>query len=156
MSQFAHIGIFGVTPLTLILGRACCLNDRPPVGLYDPDEQNALRGALFLGVAARQKPSQLDPPEAPLQVALVGSREGLSDLGQLRPRKDLLVLTLGPWEAEGFSTCFAERPESEGELPIDTIAASVPSLAFKLHGPPEQTKRARDFLRTLSPDFNLS
>ena len=155
MSQFAHVGIIGVTPLTLVLGRACCLNDRPPVGLYDPDEQNALRGALFLGVSARQKPSQLDPPEAPLQVALVGSREGLWALGQLRPRKDLLVLTLGPWEAEGFFTCFAEL-ENEGELPIDAIAASLPSLTFKLHGPPEQTKKARDYLRTLSLEFNVS
>ena len=156
MSQFARTAIFGVTPLSLVLGRACCLSDRPPVGLYDPDGERALRGSLFLGVSALQKPSQLDPPEAPLEVALVGTEDGLAGLRQLIPREDLLVLTLGPWNAEDFSTCYAERAQSSEEFLIDTITASIPSLTFQLHGLPDQRERARVYLRTLSPGFNVS
>lgn len=153
MSQLGCTAIFGVTPLSLILGRACALADRPPVGLYDPDPQTALRGALFLGISSRQQPQQLDPPQERLEVALVGHEAGLEAIRHLEARPELLILILGPWRLNGYSLCQATTDETA--LSIASISAELPELSFHLSGPEPERERARSYLRALSSTFRV-
>jgi hypothetical protein len=145
-SQSQPVALFGATTLSLLLGRACCLADRPPVGLYDPDWQSALRGALYLGVSAREKPAQL----CPFEIAIVGHQEGLDALRGLSHQPSL-VLSL-----------FQGRPHSDPNLcqaitdsPLadSSIAAEIPDLTFRLEGPAKG--RAQAFLESLSQNLKF-
>jgi hypothetical protein len=156
MPNISHLAILGVTPLTLLLGRACCLADRPPVGLYDPDPAEALRGALFLGLSARQRPDQLNPPEAPLRAALVGHQEAAEALLQLPPGGSLRVISLGRFPAHGHDVCYAVPLAPEvGELNSTAISSAIPPLLFRLEGSPEAVEAGRAMLAALSPQIQF-
>lgn len=154
-----HIAILGVTPFSLLLGRACCLADCPPVGLYDPDPANALRGALFLGISARQQAAQLSPAETPLQVAFVGHEQAAHGLDQLPPDRaeGLLVISLCPLPAPGRNVCFAlPLTPSESELAGQAIASFVPDIVFRLEGETDARLAAQELLRSLSPNIRFA
>lgn len=156
MSTLIPTALFGVTPSSLILGRACCLDDRPPVGLYDPDGQNALEGALFLGISARKDPDQLNPPDAPLRVIIVGHPEALQGVQQLTPRgSTVLVLTLftGPLTMGPEVLHCQAVPVTESEGTSLAITAALPTITFKLAGSAAGRREGAAFLRSLSPGF---
>lgn len=156
MSYPTRTALFGVSPLSLLLGRACCLRDRQPVGLYDPDPEKALRGALFLGISARREPDQLNPFENPLEVAIVAHAAAVQGLARLTPHRGLLAISLGPEvpARSGLRVCRALTPD-HGEIAEDVISASIPDLLFRLEGSPETQKEAREFLQDLSSHFRF-
>lgn len=158
MPILPHCALFGLSQTTLTLGRACCLADHPPLGLYDPDPQTALRGALFLGLSARQRPEQLLEQENPLGVALVGSDEGLEAAKRLPllEGQPLLIISFfdAPGEPEG-NHCRA-LVENLSALQDGAITATVPPLTFRLSGPEPARREAEAFLSAVSPDFQFS
>jgi hypothetical protein len=125
------------------------------VGLFDPDPQTALRGALFLGISARQKASQLNPPESPLQVALLARPEAALELARL-DAPGLLVLSLFPSRLEmaGASHCRAIALDP-GTLESSAIAASIPPLTFRLEGSTAARREGYEYLQSLSPCFRF-
>jgi hypothetical protein len=148
--------LFGVTPASLLVGRACCLADHPPVGLYDPDPETALKGALFLGLSARKDPDQLNPPEAPLRVAIVGHQQALDALQRLTPR-DQPLLTILLFEgavAGGQRACQAVPDEGGGEQ-AQAITAAMPELCFTLSGDENAKREGQAYLQALSPGFKF-
>ncbi len=159
MPILPHCALFGATSTTLTLGRACCLADHPPLGLYDPDPQTALSGALFLGLSARQSPEQLDPPETPLRVALVGSAAGLEATKRLTPQREQPLLVISFFAAEGEpqeeNRCQA-LVEDDSLLEEAAITATVPPLTFRLSGPEAARREAESFLLSVSPSFRIT
>ena len=150
-----RIAIFGVSPASLLLGRACCLADTAPVGLYDADDLSALKGALFLGICARKEPQQLNPPSNPLQVAIIGNADSAEGLARLDPKENLLIISLFPYVptetlANG-SFCLALP--SQTDLSTSEIAATVPEISFRLEGDETARQRAHQFLSGLSPSI---
>ncbi len=158
MSERPRIAIFGVTPLTLLLGRACCLADNPPVGLYDTNESSALNGALFLGISARKEPNQLNQRSAPLGIAIVGNPTSAKALSELDPKDKLLAISLIPLEepTKNLSLCYAAPLNtSDAELNSEAISADIPELIFRLHGHHAARLRAYEFLSGLSPNIRF-
>jgi hypothetical protein len=157
MPIILRTALFGVTPATLLLGRACCLADCPPVGLYDQDPQAALMGALFLGLSARQEPQQLHSPESPLEVALVGSQQAWRALASLQAPSILAILLYEPAaedrsEARG---CWAVPDDTGPSDQALAITASMPPLTFALAGGLSARREGEAYLRSLSPDFRF-
>lgn len=151
-----RIAIFGVSPASLLLGRACCLADTAPVGLYDADDLSALKGALFLGICARKDPQQLNPDSNPLQVAIIGNADSAEGLARIDRKESLLIISLfpgAPTEAltDGGSFCLALP--SQTELSTSEIASTVPEISFQLEGDERARHRARQFLSGLSPNI---
>ncbi len=137
--------------LTLLLGRACSLNDDPVVGLHDPDPQRALRGALFLGVSALESPEKL-LAQSPRVLICSGP------LADSETSNSELALTINLCEQSGPDrprTCWATH---HSELPPDIpteIASEVPELRFKLSGSEASIALAARFLKGLSPSFSI-
>lgn len=158
MSKHSRIAIFGVTPMSLLLGRACCLADNPPVGIYDDNESTALGAALFLGVSARKEPSQLNSPSDPLEIAIVGSPTSASALRDLDPKDKLLAISVVPLgeTIDGLSSCYAAPINtSDAELSSKSISAHIPELIFRLEGEQQARLRAYEFLSGLSPNIKF-
>jgi len=143
-----RVALFGLSHVALMIGRACSLKDRPPIGIYDPDPAHGLKASLFLGVSA------LAGPE------LVAAR-----------KPDLLVCSI-PWEGE-LNGCLLlnlhnrEERSSEGKESVcwvtpsipnqgipDTITSVLPPISFRLEGENEPVVRAQEFLTGLSPKFS--
>lgn len=147
-----RIAVFGVTPLSLLLGRACCLADNPPVGVYDENESSALEGALCLGVSARREPNDLNPDSLPLQVAIFGTESATHALDSLGPTDNLLIITLFDWSGpQSVSACSAV-PIKTGDPSVytNTITAGVPELTFRLQASDTTKQAAQEFLSGLS------
>lgn len=158
MSERPRIAIFGVTPLTLLLGRACCLADNPPVGIYDTNEAPALEGALFLGISARKEANQLNPLSSPLEIAIVGGPTSESALRELEPKDKLLAISLVPLEGpiDGLALCYATPLNtSDTELNSESISANIPELIFRLQGDHKTRLRAYEFLSSLTPNIKF-
>lgn len=159
MPILPRTAIFGITPLTLMLGRACCLADNPPVGLHDRSPELALQGALLLGVAARGEPSDLDPAGSPLELALVGHFQAWVDLLSIPSRVEpFLAISLfphPPTASTPWPHCQAVLKTPLSAEQLDAVPAHLPELVFELHGDPEAQKQGGRFLSSLSTRFRL-
>lgn len=147
-----RIAVFGVTPLSLLLGRACCLADNPPVGVYDENESSALEGALCLGVSARREPNDLNPDSLPLQVAIFGTESATQALDSLYPIDNLLIITLFDWTGSQPASACSAIPIHTGDPSVytNTISAGVPEMTFDLKGSDAKKQAAQEFLNGLS------
>ncbi len=158
MSTIHQIAIFGATPLSLLLGRACGLKDRLPIGLLDPNSEVALRGALHLGISAFEDPARLHSPQTPLQLAIIGNPEGASVFAELSDRETLpLALCLFP-ETPQLSSKWCQAVPLVIPTELETsIAASIPHIDFRIHASsPEDKKAGQKLLAELSPTFQFS
>lgn len=148
MTPHPRIAILGVTPLSLLLGRACHLADIPPIGLYDPDTHLALQGALILGISARRNPGDLDPLRAPLNLAILATPEVIPAALTLTS-KDLFVLTLFVKSDLPLAWCQAQallEPTDSDQ----TLSEHLPNLHFTLQGSTAAQKKGENFLLSLS------
>ena len=155
MSRIQQSAIFGVTPLSLLFGRACGLLDRLPIGIYDIDPQSALHGALHLGVSAFDSPQRLHNPQSPLQLAIIGNIETAHAFASLAAPP--IALCLFSEEPTLLSPWFQAVPlDSTGAL-ASSIPAVMPNLAFRLTASsPEEKKAGEEILAELSPTFTFS
>ncbi len=153
MHSLPRIALFGVTPLSLLLGRACCLADNSPVGLFEPDSKLALQGALILGIAARKKPEDM----APVEVAILARPEAWPDTPSTLEQKSPLLLCLfdDPVLAPNWHNCqlLLQTPLASQEL---AVAESIPPLSFQLQGTGEAIEKGRRFLASLSSSFTYT
>lgn len=155
MSKIQQSAIFGVTPLSLLFGRACGLLDRLPIGIYDVDPQSALSGALHLGVSAFDEPQRLHSPQSPLQLAIIGNAEAEKLFATLPAPP--LALCLFP-EAPTLATAwFQALPLESTEAFASSIPAVMPVLTFRLTASSDEEKKVgREILAELSSTFIIS
>lgn len=142
------VSLFGVSRNALILGRACALQDNPVLGIYDPDPQQALRAALFLGVSARATPEALlkDGPDVILySLPLTGSGTDETLLIRLGPKED---------SSGAPNVCWADAGTDDNEIPTQ-IPNELPKLEFLLSGTDEARQRASDFFSGLPLEISL-
>lgn len=136
--------LHGVSRNSLIIGRACTLNDNPVVGVYDPDPERALRAALFLGVPAQPTTERLFANPAEIVVCTTPSEHQF----------DGLVMNLFAPAGEAASgVCYLESREPDSpEFPLE-ISNVLPPLSFQLSGDPEAVKQGVELLRAFSDRF---
>ena len=155
MSKIQQSAIFGATPLSLLLGRACGLMDRLPIGIYDTDPQSALNGALHLGVSAFEDPLRLHSAQSPLQLAIIGNIETARAFAALSDPP--LALCLFPENPELLTPWFQALPVESTEAFALSIPAVMPHLNFRLTASgPEEKKVGREILTELSSTFFIS
>jgi hypothetical protein len=144
--QVSKVSLFGVSRNALLLSRACALKDNPILGVYDPDPQNALRAALFLGVSARRTSQALfgDQPDVVLCSLPV------PDAGS-----DALIIRLGPKGNEPAhpNVCWADAGLAEDDSIPDQISNELPRLELTLEGTDDAIERAKSFFQALSSNI---
>ena len=144
-TRVSKVSLFGVSRNALLLGRACALRDNPILGIYDPDPQRALQGALFLGVSARHTSQALfaDGPDVVL-----------CSLPPSQVSSGALLIRLGaqPDSPLGPNVCWADAGPTEDSIPQE-ISNELPTLRLSLQGSDEAVERARRFLHSLSANI---
>lgn len=148
LSNQPKVSLYGVTRNTLSIGRACALNDRPVLGVYDPDPQRALRAALFLGVSAR---SSLETFQADAPEVIVSSLAGAEDLFK---EQLLIQLGEGPQNTDLSNLCRAICEDSE-EFP-EAITNELAPLEVSLQGSEQAVALGREFFQGLPGRFVIA
>ena len=141
------VAILGVTKETLMLARACALQDNPVLGIHDQDPQRALKAALFLGVSAFPTTDDLKVrcPE------IVISAGKVTDFDS-----DCFHLIVGDCPPPATSkACSVNFDLSESEKIPDEILSEIPIVQAKLEGSDEAKLWAREFLAGLSNNIQL-
>lgn len=144
MALYRTVALLGVTPITLILGRALALRDNPALGIYDPDPQEGLKASLFLGISAFTTTQQLLQSHPDL---LVSSLDLESDFSPGTP-----VLQFDGLSSARPDTCWieVEQPDRPTE-----ISNALPPLEFKATGPDPTVAEVEAWLRSLSTLFEV-
>jgi hypothetical protein len=140
------IALHGVDHLALIIGRACSLKDNPVLGIYDPDPQKALRGALFLGVSALASANQLLAQNPDILVCCTP----LADNSPV-PEGLGLVINLYSQIADSGDRhrCWARQLTQLSDGIPDQITSELPALLFELTGHDESCHATADYLEEL-------
>lgn len=152
MSLPPKIAIFGVSPLSLLIGQALNLADHPAVGIYDPDPREALRGSLLLDIAARKRAQQLSPPQASLNLIVLAHRKAAQELQNIY-LQDSFIVQLYSDEATDSDWCQAVLI-SKQPLEDSSIRFELPRLTFRLAGSPLAKEQGARFLSSLSSNFS--
>lgn len=143
-----RVALFGLSHVALMIGRACSLKDRPPVGIYDPDSAQALKASLFLGVSALSSPELVTAQKPDLLVCSIPWEGELNGC---------LLLNLHNREEkspEGNDrVCWATPSIPHQGIP-ETITSVLPPILFQLEGETEPVARVQEFLTGLSPKFS--
>ena len=146
--QMTKVSLFGVSRNAVLLGRACALSDKPVLGIYDPDPQNALRAALFLGVSARHTSEALfaDEPDVVLCSRPIPEVESQALLIRLGPKGN---------ESPHPNLCWADDGSADDSIP-DQISNELPRLELTLEGTDDAIERAKSFFQGLSSNIVTS
>ncbi len=144
MAVSRTVALLGVTPISLILGRALSLQDNPALGVHDPDAQEGLKASLFLGISAWSTSDQLLEKSPDLILSSLNLGADFSP--------GTLVLQLGAGTSERPRTCHlqVDQPERPAE-----ISSALPALEFQIEGPDPAVAEAEAWLSSLSPNFTV-
>ncbi len=160
------VAIVGVSPLSLILGRACSLSDAPIVGIYDPDHSKALRASLLLGTSALDAPAKVmnwgQSPGVLLlsNPDLINFGEVLTDSKERAGFRLLFALHLysrpARFNEHTWPQCWLESVTPSPVYDETVISSQVQPLTFVLEGLGESQATAKKWLEAISREFTIS
>lgn len=143
-----RVAISGINRESLLLARACALNDNPVVGIHDGDSAQALRASLFLGVSAfptRESLSDLEP-----DVIVCRAVTDRLESGPFH-----LVVGADEVPSEMTNVCWLDLDlDDDREIP-DEILSEVPPVRATLRGSQAARAFATEFLTDLSNSITV-
>lgn len=148
MNHHPKVALFGVSHQALHIGRACALKDNPVVGVYDPNLEVALKGALFLGTSAQPDFESLISLTPDILLCSAAPPENADSSLVLHLYEPVGTL-------DGNNCRLVSIPPLELGLPTE-ITSELPPITLTLDGEAETTNRAKSFLQSLSSNLLVS